>query len=244
MELSILNIPELDWEDEPLGLKMHFIFHIVTSLVEVECQVNRYLPDDVPHLHMRALDLARACVDVWAFAKGVFPTVYLETFFPPKGDPQILVPQNPVVAGLCSSYKFDNNTSAENTNLDKVIRLLISDPALFMPLNELSMANTLPHLAPANCGRVLDGLRKLVVPGFDPKKAWPIFQASLNADEKYLEFISDLSANPRHGDRSHIPAAPVMEAMKRTWVIMDRFIEYRKKGNQPLPLANFPLLKG
>jgi hypothetical protein len=181
---------------------------------------------------------------VWAFAKGVFPTLYLETFLPPDGTTQLLVPQNPVVAALCSSYKFDNNTPSENANLDKVIRLLISDRALFMPLNELSMANTLPHLGPANCGRVLDGLRKLIVPGVDPKKAWPIFQATLNADDKYLEFISDLSTNPRHGDRTHIPAAPVIESMKRTWVIMDRFIEYRKRGNQSLPLADFPLLKG
>jgi hypothetical protein len=47
---------------------------------------------------------------------------------------------------------------------------------------------------------------------------------------------------PRHGDPAHIPAITTTEITRRSWKIMNRFFEYKKRDNGPLPLAEFPLL--
>jgi hypothetical protein len=113
-----------------------------------------------------------------------------------------------------------------------------------MALNDLIVSITLPHQASVNCARDVEGLRVLMVPATDRKQAWPIFQTNLNIDRAYREFVTDVSTGPRHGDRTWIPGTTVTEATKRAWIILNRFLEYRKRANQALPLADFPLLTG
>jgi hypothetical protein len=66
----------------------------------------------------------------------------------------------------------------------------------------------------------------------------------LNLDLDYLKLISDASTNPRHGVPERAGGLLCSEVVLRTWNVMNRFFEYRKRGNVPLPLAEFPLLKG
>jgi len=135
-------------------------------------------------------------------------------------------------------------TKEEKRDLEAILAIVMKEPALFMALNDLIQAVSVPHMTPTNCGRVLDGLRKLVAPGMEPKQGWPIFQQTIQADEPYLTFISELSKKPRHGEHIRIDGITTTEIAKRTWIIMNRFLEFRKRGNQQLPLAEFPLLKG
>jgi hypothetical protein len=73
-------------------------------------------------------------------------------------------------------------------------------------------------------------------------QAWGIFQTNLRISRDFRELITDTSKGPRHGDRTYIEGATTIEITKRAWQIMDRFIEYRRRRNQPLPEADFPLL--
>jgi hypothetical protein len=132
----------------------------------------------------------------------------------------------------------------EKKDLAEILGLVMREPALFMALNDLIHAVSTPHMTPANCGRVVDGLRKLVAPNMDPKQGWPIFQKTINADELYLTFISEHSKEPRHGGHVRIDGPTTTEIARRTWAIMNRFLEFRKRGNLPLPLADFPVLRG
>jgi hypothetical protein len=77
----------------------------------------------------------------------------------------------------------------------------------------------------------------------DQPRAWAAMQAALNISQPYQKRISALSTSPRHADRSFINGADVTEALKRTWTVMNRFFEYRKRGKKPLVPPDFPLLK-
>jgi len=65
----------------------------------------------------------------------------------------------------------------------------------------------------------------------------------LNIDHAYLKFITDVSTAPRHGKRVGATSQKDFdETITRSWVVMNRFLEYKKRGDKQLPLAAFPLL--
>ena len=66
---------------------------------------------------------------------------------------------------------------------------------------------------------------------------------NLNIQKAYLRFISDASAKARHANRNYIPPRIVSEVLKRSWTIMDRYLEYRKGGNTRLSADQFRLLE-
>jgi hypothetical protein len=112
-----------------------------------------------------------------------------------------------------------------------------------MALRDLIDANTLPHIGITNCGRVLDGIRRMISPGEnDRARGWAAMQSALNISRSYQEWVTALAANPRHGDRSYISGADTTEVVRRTWSVMNRLLEYRRHGNKPLTAPDFPLL--
>jgi hypothetical protein len=244
VEISFTDIPQAKWKWDEENLTIDFIVRITKSKIEVQCDLDRYQDDYLGELHRRAFDLARACVNVAAFATGFGVTVFFDNFIAPNGIQSALLFTSPHVVAECTAFKMNPQTQEEKKALSKILGLVMSEPALFMALNDLIQAVSVPHMAPANCGRVIDGLRKLVVPGVEPKQAWPIFQAAIHADAAYLNFISEHSKIPRHGGHIRIDGATTTEISRRTWAIMNRFIELRKRGIQSLPLAEFPLLTG
>jgi hypothetical protein len=245
MELSFDSVPQVDWEATELHLHMKFTIRVVKSEVEIECEIERYQPEYLSHLYMRSFDLARACVDVAAFTTGISLVVHLDKFILPDGSTTSLLINDPKLAALCTAYKMPATAPEDRKNLEKILLIVLGESGVFMALNDLILANTLPHHAPANCARVLEGLRNLMTPtGMSRDKGWPIVRQNLQMDRAYLEFITGYSKGPRHGDRSHIPGDITMDIVGRTWTIMNRFLEFKKRGSQPLPLAEFPMLNG
>ena len=64
----------------------------------------------------------------------------------------------------------------------------------------------------------------------------------LNLSKSYLDFIVDTSKGPRHGDRSYIDQPTLNEVIKRSWIIMNRFLECRLREGEALPSLEFPEL--
>jgi hypothetical protein len=61
-------------------------------------------------------------------------------------------------------------------------------------------------------------------------------RTALNVTKPYIESIT------HHADWSVRNEDEGRKTTERAWVLMNRFLEYRKRGNQPLPLSDFPLL--
>ena len=65
----------------------------------------------------------------------------------------------------------------------------------------------------------------------------------LNIELEYLSFITEESRGPRHGDRFKGTPTAYKEVLKRSWNVMNRFLEYKKRKDKQLSLSTFPLLK-
>jgi hypothetical protein len=167
----------------------------------------------------------------------------MDTFTKPNGETVPLSFSQPLVAPECTAYRLPYSSPAEREDFHKALLAIRTEPALFMALNDLTETLYVPDQIPTNCGRVLDGLRKILAPDMEPKPGWVHFHGLLGIDPPYRRWISDQSTNPRHGDRTGISGPVATEILTRTWAIMNRFIEYRKGGSTPLSPPRFPILK-
>ncbi|HLN27507.1 MAG TPA: hypothetical protein VK395_07160 [Gemmataceae bacterium] len=234
----LVTTPEITWKSPDIGLDATFTVQIRDSAVQVDCETNRAGPGDFIHLYFRAFDLSRASVDLISFATGIGLTVVLETFIDERGVGSPMVPQDPGLKSVCTAYMLGDPAS-----YDAVWRIVVATPALFMALNDLITGIILPHQGARIAGQILETIRDLVSPdGLKPKQKWPHMQQNLRIEEAYLKFISTHATGPRHGDRSHIPPDITRELAMRSWVVMNRFLEFKKRGGAPLPASEFPML--
>lgn len=232
---------EVSFASPENSLTATFRIRIAASLINVECEASRFDPALYSLLYSRALDFVRVSVDLVAFATGNGLSVLLETVFMPDGTPMPIVPQDHHFAALCTAYKVNE----PNSNFIQVHSLVATEPPLFMALNDLISAIILPHYGPVVAARAVETIRVLLAPaGTDAKKSWPYVHEKLRLTKNYLDIITHQSKGPRHGDRTFIPPNIVRDVVDRAWVVVNRYLEFRKRGGiNPLPAAEFPLLQ-
>ena len=244
------SIPFSLWFGEPInwhpyGIPIKFHAVIDQSKIRVDCELPEFRSEYLSFLYRAAYSLVRAHVDLVSFSGGFGWIVLIEIFIDPDGNKIPLFVLARSLAAECTAFKMDFDTPEESEDFMAAARAVITEPALLCALNDLIETLTEPNVAPVNCGRVLDRLRKIVAPNEKkPVKGWAVLQGIVNVDQRFTEWVSELSTDPRHGGWSNADDAEIKEAVRRCWVVMNRFIEYRKRGNQPLPLDKFPLLRG
>lgn len=151
--------------------------------------------------------------------------------------------QDSALARLCTSFSL--NPQPGQTPVGKVWDLLLADLPLLLILDDLIEAITVTNRAPVSCARAIEGLRHLFAQSdASVSESWQEMRTALRLDRSFLQLITETSTAPRHGDRSFVPGTLVTEIVKRSWMVMDRFFHYRKRGNTPLPASEFPLLCG
>lgn len=254
LRVSVVPLDRFSWDAAELDLEASFSTTIRNAFVEIVCDLNRYEPGLVSELHKRALDLSRAAVDLVSFATGYGLVVVLDGFAGPDGRRTPLAVHNPELAPLCTAFRLKTTVDA---GFAEMCRLVMSDPGLFMALNDLIAAITYPHQAAVNCARAVESIRNHITPPADPPpakpreqreerdKAWERMRQALRVDETYLRDVTNTSLGPRHGNRKAIPGTQITAVVEKSWRIMDRFLEYRKRGNKDLPATDdFPTLTG
>ena len=221
-------------------LEAKLTFRIAKSIVDVECELNRFANDPtfLAILHKPVFDRAQAIVSLVGFSTGHGLTLHFEYIKLPDGNISPLLIMQPNLAVLCTAFNLQ-----DPTGLLQMMNIVLSDHSLCIALNELNEAITLTHHAITSCERCIERLRTSMCPGIvDRKQAWIEFGRNLQLSKDYLKMISEYSTGPRHGDPTFIPGTVVIEITQRAWVTVNRFLEYRKRGNVMLPLSGFPLL--
>ena len=218
---------------------------IINSSIEVICNLSSFDMSMAGTLCARAGNLVRAFSDAVSFATTIGFVIVWDSLKQDDDPPLEIQHANPALVGLCKSYKFPPTSLVENTEFENVLKLILRDPNLLGSLTDLMDTLSFHHQTPTNCGRVLDSLRRAVAPNVEVKPGWAILQSLLRISRSYQEWVTDQAKDTRHGDReSDIPAETILEISKRTWEIVDRFIEFRKRGSVQLPEDEFPVLAG
>lgn len=231
----------LDWKDTERKNSFTFKIHIANSDVRVECDAEHYDKSQFDEVYRRAFDLARAAVDVVAFGTGWGLTVIFDKFEDQDGAASDLMIHDPSLPPLVTAFRI----GALPNNLQETLQLVWTQPALFFAFRDLIEAISLPHRASVSCARAIEGLRNLIaVSGQARGQAWGEFNRVLQLDASYTKLITANSVATRHGDHERISGATTTEITRRSWVIMNRFLEYRLRGGRPLDVKEFPLLTG
>jgi len=226
--------PTFSWKADDLGLEMTFRVNIQDGNVRIECEVNRF--DKTAHfmpLFLRAYDIVTACVDLAAFANGEVLTVVLESFTDPTGASIPIATRRPSLAALVTAARPDTR------DFEKILRIVLAEPALFMALRDLIEALSSPQRAAVICARAIGNLGPFFRPSDGPSETgWLALRDKLQISKTYLQRITHPSVDGPVRDREGGTA----DVTHRAWIVMNRFLEYLKRDGQPLPLSEFPLL--
>jgi hypothetical protein len=238
IQVSTSVVPVISWTDPQTGISERFTIQIQNSVLYVNCHLSRFEKSELGKIFSRARDFARVSVDLISFSTGRPLSLTFETLIDPDGRLSAPIAEEKTLPPLCTSY------SLQDASYPQVLQLVASSPPLFMALNDLIVAITVSGQSAINCARAIEGLRNMMVtPQTSRKDAWSIFRQNLHVEEAYLTLITDTSTGPRHGDRTSVPGTTLAEILRRSWILMNRFIEYEKRGSKPLPEVEFPLLQ-
>jgi hypothetical protein len=127
-------------------------------------------------------------------------------------------------------------------DIQPILRIALSDPTIYVALIDLISSLPTAQEATVRCGRAVDAIRHHMAPQNDRKAGWPAMRDNLNLTQQYLEFITDVSKGPRHGEVKSNTFSTSQEVLNRAWTVMNRFLEFKIRGNQQLPLPEFPIL--
>jgi hypothetical protein len=245
-DISVSGHPKVTWVDDETGVTFKFIITIQKGDIQIDCHVEPYNESkDLTSLFIRAYDVTRTSLDLTAFNTGYGLTLLIETYTGVSGETRPFVVNDLQLASLCTAFSGKPAKPGERNSFDTVLNIALSDWKIGHSLRELIEAITIPHQSTTNCARAIEGLRTLIAPsGIDRKKAWVVFGDALRLAKSYTDLVTDSSKEHRHGNRIRIPASITTEVVRRSWIIMDRFLEYKKRGGTPLPESEFPLLTG
>jgi len=237
------GLPEVHFKSEDGVIDGKFTIEVKGASVDVKCVLDRFERDQLVHVHKIAYDLARASLNLISFATGLGLAVVFDQFVDADGATTAFIIHHPLLAQLCTAYSLADSKNV--FRVDEIMKIVFAEPALFLALDDLITATSLHHLVVINAARAIEGLRHAMAqPGMSRGQAWELFRLNLNIAEGYLHLITDTSQSGRHGEGKYIPGSMTVEITNRSWTIMNRFLEFRKRGNQRLSLADFPLLTG
>ena len=234
--VSIADLGTISYSD-PRGFDAEFDIQIKDSKILVRCSVAETTDWYVKMSLVRAYELATAAVDLYAFSKGWALSVLLDDFII-DGQRQGIAFSETSVASLC------NVISNEEDFLETWEHLSGSFNLKFALRDLISSLSTLNYSSVAAC-RALETIKNSIAPDVrNDKEGWKLLREKLVIEREYIQFITDSSREPRHGNRGAAFGDEQLEITHRAWKIMDRYMEYLKRGgDEVLPEDEFPLLK-
>jgi hypothetical protein len=147
-------------------------------------------------------------------------------------------------------HHYDQRLSSRVTafsleaEFNEIKDLVFKNVHLMIILNDLTDALRSPNHATTCCARVVDGIRYAIAANEASRsKQWNQMQEALRVSEEYVRYVTDRAKQSRHNAPWSIDDAEAGEAVLRTWTITNRLLEYKKRGDLPLPLTEFPLLR-
>ena len=221
-------------EFSDLGLTIEPV--IQNGQVSVVCQAPAFDPG---HLNL-ALLVVRAkvggIVSLYTVGTGDHYSLHIDSVVPPGATAKgLLNLSNPDLAALCTAFN-------PHGNMTEIFEIVLTDDLVMTIINDAAMAITQALYQPIACGRVLDGIRNHIAPGIEKREGWKRVHAALNLTPDYARFVSDKATKPRHREAHSFGDREVGDCLRRTWIILDRFLHHLKRGKAPLSAPEFPLL--
>lgn len=236
IEIKSEGGPTLHWRDPALNVQVDLAVHFEGKQVTVVCNlIELDLKKNSSNLLVVANNMAQTAVDLISFKTSEAPTILWRKFHFPDGSTTDIQSHERTFFGLAKSIDSDEAFS-------KMFAIALQEPETMLALRDLIDTVRFTYTAEVNCARAVEAIRNYFVPkGLDRKHGWKPMRDALNVSEAYTRYVIESSRLGRHGKRSE-RHPDLLEIGKRTWMMMDRYFAYRLRGDQSLPIADFPLL--
>jgi hypothetical protein len=236
--MTVRKHPPIAVQDQHSDFTMLFDISIRDGQITVDCDVENYSHDKhYISCLVRAIDLVNASVNLLAFKMGLGVTVVIERSIEEDGSHRAISLRDLLLGSLVTAF------SPDDESFDVVLEFVFQDLRLSRAIRDLTESIGGPHLIPTNCARAIETIRSIMLPAnVDRKLGWKYLRDNLRATEGYIKLITDNGVGPRHGDLQYVAGDVTRVIATRSWILMTRFFEYLKRGKQPLPLADFPIL--
>lgn len=145
-------------------------------------------------------------MNIVGFAHDFGMSVLFEMLILSDGSVTEIAPIDQRLPPMCTAHSLDLSRAAD---FNTVFNAVFTSPDLFMALEELIGAITLPHVAPVNCARAMDSLKHSIAkPDSSDKDAWKrmhdAFKSMNNIFVSLLTFpkIRDMAGRATPSERS------------------------------------------
>jgi len=241
-EFTMVGRTDIHIEDDigdPVRLAMDASIGITKGIIEVICESNLHGSDNYDgHVDLKANYPAKSVVNSYAFAKGIQLEAILETVVKPDGIKYNIQAHRPELEPLVTALHYH---SGDRVDITPLLHLSVPNPIIFAVFKDLVGALDSGETL-VNCARAIDGIREYMFPGDNKDQGWKVMRDNLNLSREFVKYISEGSKGPRHGNVLNMQFSIINEARKRSWIIANRFLEFKKRGDRQLPLTDFPLL--
>jgi hypothetical protein len=240
LEVTFSDPIVLGWRDHPTLPNCELQVILKRGALTVECDIERF--DKQQHLSLlwkEVVELSGVSVTMLTFATGNGTTIVFDAMTLPGESRTQFRLSNDSLAQYCTAFKLAGPT------FQKVHDLALREPLIHYALRDLNESITSPNRLTANCARVTETIRTLIHPlgpKDDRRPAWAKMQQDLNLSEGYIKYASEPALSHRHGTFEFVEGDTNQEIIRRVWIIVNRFWEYRLRGNAPLTAPEFPLL--
>jgi hypothetical protein len=237
LNITITNHPRIESKDDNSGLHLFTTIAVIEGVVSIECDLNKFVfVEHYNEVVAQAYRLGKIAIDLTAFARGYGLTFVLDSFTDPHGVITPTASHNPELPPLATSVRDDRDFA-------KILTMLLDNSSLAMGLHDLTSALASFDRTAISCALAVESLRAYFMPPNGNKEdGWPLLQRNLQLTRSFLIPITEASRGPRHGDHAPIASTITLDVSRRAWIVMNRFFEYHKRGNQSLPESEFPLL--
>jgi hypothetical protein len=242
MEFTMIGSLTAHWEDEiggPVKQIMDASLSITKGVITIVCESNLFGTGNYDgNVDLKANYLAKGVLNCYGFAKGMILRAVLESVIKPDGIKYNIKAHRPDLEPLVTTL---HSSSDGAVDIHPVLSTVMTNPTIFVAVKDLVEGISATE-TPVNCARAIEAIRESMSSANDRKMGWRMMRENLNVSQKFLELITDTSKGPRHGAVLGISFAVVNETLRRSWILMNRFLEFKKRGDKKLPLSEFPLL--
>jgi hypothetical protein len=236
IHISSNFIQTVNYYDKQGRFSAIFYPAIRQSRITIDCFFDHIFDNYESVLYMWAVNSLRPHIDLVCFRDGIGVIPLIERMIKLDGNLSLINHFHSVVASISTVVN-------DHQKFREVLQLAVGNKTFLLALNDLTQAISVPDLLVVNCTRSVEGIRQLIAgPGVRGDVAWPKMNDLLNLSESYTKYITRPSRSHRHAERDDISEEIQNEILRRSWTIMDRFINYVIVNKTKLDLGQFPLL--
>jgi hypothetical protein len=231
LPLTINYRPTIVRREAPESPDAEFGVTVFAGRFQTKVSVPIVTEETIFDLYTPAWTVTEGLVHSAGFIAGIPYTVTIERVILRDGDVRQLQLADRSLARAHGLGADALEKVADLAMLDLPIKLLLSDALKMLGISDY---------APIACGRIADGVARLIAPSSKDGARWRQVRETLRVDEAFLRSLTDVSKAPRHADRKYVPGNVNEATANRAWTLLGRFLQFRLEG--PLNPDGYPIL--